>query len=243
MTYDDIRDLIYLKTKTNISSLPNANLNLYTQPAEDHIASLIMHSDVRWEYDDANRADLPIATTTVTSGQQDYSLPTSHLRVFRAEIKDSNGVWRKLQPLDKFDEPDEALSYRTANESGVPDQYDLVGNSVFLYPVPNYTQAASLKIYFQRGALKYDYTANSNAGQFTDGTGSGATTDTPGFSELYHSLIADWAAYNYAVDNGLKTTNGFLNEIQRKEKDVSSFYGRRNSDDRNSITMKKVHHR
>lgn len=240
MDYDDIRSRIYLRTKTNSTSLTNANLNLYTQPAEDHIASLIMHSDARWEYDDSNYTDLPIGTTTITSGQQDYSLPTTHLRVLRVELQDDNSVWRKLKPMDKFDEPNEALSYRTANESGTPDQYDLVGNSVFLYPVPDFTQSASLKIFFQRGALKYDYTANSNAGQFTDGTGSGATTDTPGFSPLYHDLIVDWASYNFAVDNGQKNANQLLAEIKRKEDSLARFYSRRNADDRPQLSMKRI---
>ena len=202
MNYDQIRSRIYLRTKTNVTSLTNANLNLYTQSAEDRIVSLLMHADGRWEYDDSNYTDLPIATTTVTSGQQDYSLPTSHLHILRVEVKDENGNWQKLEPYDQQDEPVIALS-QIDTDSGMPDRYNVLGRSIILYPTPNFTQAASLKVFFQRGALKYDYTANSNAGQFTDGTGSGATTDTPGFNEPFHDLIADWASYNYAVDNGL----------------------------------------
>jgi hypothetical protein len=241
MTYDQIRSLIYLKTKTNSTSLTNANLNLYTQPAEDRIASLLMHADGRWEYDDSNYTDLPIATTTVTSGQQDYSLPTTQLRVLRAEIKDSNGDWQKLETYDQQDEPFYALS-EVDTESGLPDRYNVLGNSVILYPNPDYTQAASLKIYFQRGALKYDYTANTNAGQFTDGTGSGATTDAPGFNLMFHDLITDWASYNYAVANGLPSASGFAEQIGLKEDAIKKEYAKRNPDDRPIMRPKPVNY-
>lgn len=241
MNYDQIRSLIYLKTKTNSTSLTNANLNLYTQPAEDRIASLLMHADGRWEYDDSNYTDLPIATTTVTTSQQDYSLPTTQLRVLRVEIKDSNGDWQKLDAYDQTDEPFESLS-QIGTETGLPGKYDVLGSSVVLYPTPDYTQAASLKVYFQRGPLKYDYTANTNAGQFTDGTGSGATTDTPGFNSMFHDLIADWASFNYATDNGLSNAPNIFAQIQQKEAALKAEYAKRNPDDRPIMTNKPVNY-
>lgn len=232
-TYDQIRSKIYLLTKTNVTSLSNANLNLYTQPAEDRVASLIMHSDIRWQVDDSNYLDLPSAITTITSGQQDYSLATSHLTIDRVEIKDSGGNWSLLTPIDQHDIRGQALAQgettRTGaylSSNGTPLEYDKKGASVYLYPTPNYTQAASLKVYFSRGPLKFDY----STGAFTDATGS--VSSSPGFNSLFHNLIALWASFEYAIANGLKNANQIFAEITRMETDLDAFYGLRSRDER-----------
>lgn len=223
-------------TKTNSTSLPVATLNLYTQPAEDRVTSLILQSDGRWQFEDSNYTDLPIATTSIVSGQQDYSLAVTHLEILRVELKDTNGVWRILYPKDQDDETVMALS-SLATVTGVPIEYDLLGNSIFLYPTPSFSQVASLKIYFKRGPLHFDFTT----GKFTDGTGS--TSSSPGFNSLYHDLIAFWSSYNYAIANGLNIANGFFNEIVRKETALVQDYGRRNRDDPQRLTMSPIQFR
>lgn len=238
MTYAQIQSKIYLLTKTNSASLTDANLNLYTQPAEDRIASLIMRADSRWQYDDDNRNDLPSATTAITADQQDYSIPTSHLTVERVELKDSGGQWHLLTPIDRRDVRFEPLAEGESSRTGAfqsgtgrPLFYDKKARSILLYPVPNFTQAASLAVYFTRGALKFDYTDD----KFTDDTGSASSS--PGFAELFHDLIPLWAAYNYAIANGLRNANQLLAEIQRLEAELDEFYGNRNRDERPRFTL------
>lgn len=218
--------------------MSNATLNVYTQPAEEEIAALILESDGRWQYDDNNRTDLPTTTTTVTSGQKDYGLAVSHLKIERVELQDSNSQWTTLEPYDKED--DYFAVSQLEGDSGVPTRYRVIGNSIVLDPIPNYTQSASLKIFFQRGPLTYDYSANSNAGQFTDGTGSGATADVPGFASLFHDLIAYKGAHSFAVAQTLNNANTILTEVLRKEKNLKDFYGKRNKDDRPKMTLKKT---
>jgi len=197
-----------------------------------------MRADSRWQYDDANYTDLPSATTTITANQQDYSLPTSHLTVERVELLDSNSQWHLLQPIDRrdvrFDALAEAQSSRTGAYlagTGRPLQYDKKARSIVLYPVPNYTLAAALAVYFTRGALKFDYTDD----KFTDDTGS--ATSTPGFAEIFHDLIPLWASYNYAIANGLRNANQLFVEIQRLEAELDEFYGNRNRDERPRMTI------
>ena len=237
-SYDNIRSKIYLLTKTNVNSLSNANLNLYTQPAEDRIISLIMRADSRWQYDDANYGDLPSATTQINADQQDYSLPTSHLTIERVELKDSGGSWDLLIPMDSKDIRFLALAEGESSRkgaflagTGVPLYYDKKARSLILYPVPNYTQAASLAVYFTRGALKFDYTDS----KFTDDTGS--INSVPGFAELFHNLIPLWASYDYAVANGLRNVNQLMVEIVRLEKELDDFYGLRNRDESPRFTL------
>lgn len=238
MTYDQLRSLIYLNTKTNVTSMPNATLNLYTQPAEDEVVSLVITADGRWQYDDKNYSDLAIATTTITANQQDYSLTTDHLQIERIEVKSSNS-YRQLVPYDNADYNGLSIT-QLALTTGFPIMYDLIGNSIFLWPVPNFTLASALKIYFRRGPLKYDYSANANAGQFTDSTGSGATTDKPGFVSLFHDLISDQASFKYCIANGLASANGFLLAAEKKKAALTAFYGKRDKDDPPQLTMAPI---
>lgn len=215
MNYSEIKNYVYLLTKTNSSSLPDATMVILANRALDRVVSLINRADSRWEFEDTNQTDLPIATTTITSGQQDYSLATTHLSINRVEVKDSGGNWHLLTPIDRNQVNDEALAAYLG--SGRPEQYDLLGSSVFLYPIPNYTQAASLKLYFTRGPVEFD---------------SGDTTDSPGFNSLFHKLVPLWASYDYAIANGLKNANQIFAEIVRLEDEIQKFYGQRSRGER-----------
>lgn len=220
MNYTDIKNTVYFYTKTNSTSLPDATMVLLANRALERVVQLINHADSRWEFDDSNYPDLPIATTTITSGQQDYSLATSHLSINRVEIKDQSGTWRLLRPIDRNDVSRQALAeYRG---SGTPQEYDKIGSSVFLYPTPNYTQAASLKLYFTRGPVMFD---------------SSDTTDQPGFNPLFHKLVPLHASYDYAVANGLKNANQIFAEIVRMEDDLQKFYGQRSRDERGRMIV------
>lgn len=225
MTIADIVSSVYMKTKTNSTSFTAANMLIYINNAYNRVVSLILQADGRWQWDDDNQTDLPIATTTVTSGQQDYSISVSHLKVLRVELKGNGGTYfTKLEPIDIADR-----EYIVDNTTtGVPEYYDIQGGSVFLYPIPNYTQAASLKIYFQRGPAEF------TSGEVTTGT------KKPGFNSLYHDLIPLWVAYNYAIDNGLPSAAGFLSEIQRKEAEIPIDYGKRNKDDKDRFTPSPI---
>jgi hypothetical protein len=189
--------------------------------ALNRVASLILQADGRWQWDDDNQTDLPIATTTITTSQQDYSIAVTHLKIQRVEIKGNGGTYfTKLDPIDSSDGQFIINNVLT----GPPQYYDIVGDSVFLYPIPNYTQAASLKIYFQRGPAEF------TSAEVTTGT------KKPGFNSLYHDLVSLWASYDYAFSNGLENANAIFTEIQRKEDQIVKDYSRRNKDDPSRIT-------
>lgn len=220
MTLADIQNKIYFLTKTNSSSYTNANMLIAINAANNRVASLILKADDRWQWDDTNQSDLPIATTSLVSGQKDYSVATTHLTIDRVEVKDASGNWIALEQIDQQSLKRGKLTALTEHQetSGTPNQYDVIGSSIFLYPTPNYSQSASLKVYFTRGPSEF------TSGQLTAGTAS------PGFNSLFHELIPLWVAYDYAVANGLNTTSAFLASIQLREKDLWDFYGLRNRD-------------
>lgn len=227
MTISDIVTKTYFYTKTNASSFPAADMLISINTGYNRVGSLVLKSDDRWQWDDTNQTDLPIATTSLVSGQQDYSLASAHLTIDRVEIKNSAGAWTELQQIDQqqFKGSKQIALAALFPTNGVPLLYDVSGNSVFLYPTPNYSQAVSLKLYFTRGPAEFT-SADVSTG-----------TKQPGFNSLFHELIPLWVAYDYAVANGLSTANGFFAAIQLKEKALYDFYGLRNRDTRPRFTI------
>jgi hypothetical protein len=183
--------------------------------ALDRVSSLIMQSDGRWQWDDENNTDLPIATTALVQAQQDYTLSITHLSIIRVEVQDSSSNWHKLRPIDQADVYDQSLT-DYLKQNGLPTYYDKLGNSLFLYPAPDYAQAASLKVYFQRGPSYFT---------------TGDTTKSPGFNALYHELIPLWISYNYAIANGKENGNAIFAQIQAKEDALKEDYSLRTKDD------------
>jgi hypothetical protein len=245
MTFAELKTRVYFLTGTDVNSYSNANLTLAIGRALERVVSLINRSDSRWQWDDSNYSDLPSATLTITSGQQQYSLATTHLSIDRIEVKDSSGSWRKLAPIDQTlitRDREQALALGEGTPStgrtgayksgtGIPSEYDVRGINFFLFPTPDFTQSASIHIYFTRVPLLFDYVT----GQFTDSTGS--TASSPGFNSLFHDLIALWASYDYAFAFGKQNANAIFAEIVRKEDELQKFYGQRNRDERPRITI------
>lgn len=232
MNLTDIRNKVYFLTSSNISSFPDANLVIEANNALDRVTSLIMQSDGRWEWDDENNTDLPIATTSLVAGQQDYSLAITHLQITRVEIQDNSSTpkWHKLVPIDQKDAFQQAITPGVAATYGFPTYYDKLGNSLFLYGpglegAPNYSQAASLKVYFKRPP---SYFVTSD------------TTKSPGFNSLYHELIPLWVAYNYALANGKENGALIMQQIQLKEDALHDDYMQRDKDDRPSLRARPM---
>lgn len=225
MTINDIVTRIYKNTKTNSSSYDAPTMLIDINVAMNRTWSLINRTDLKWQVDDTNNTDLAIATTATVSGQQDYSLSVAFLTIDRAEILDASGNnWNELQQFDQHDIKRYALG-QYLKTPGLPIQYDVSGASIFLYPAPNYSQAASIKVYYTRGP-----------NEFTSGDVSTGTKQ-PGFNSLFHDLIPLWVSYDYWLVNDQSLTTGFLNEIQRKEQELIDFYGGRDRDGRPRLTV------
>jgi len=217
MTFSEITSRVQFLTSTDSNSYPIADLTRSANNAVERVVSLINRADSRWQFDDSNQTDLPVATATLTSGQQDYALATSHISIDRIEVKDQSGNWHVLSPIDVREltrDKKQAISdYKSTN--GIPEEYDKMGNSIFLYPAPSYTQAASLKVFFTRPPVAFT---------------TSDTTETPGFNSLFHNLVPLWAAYDYAVAYRPDLANGLMAEINRMEAEVEKFYGLRARD-------------
>lgn len=207
-------------TKSNATSYPTSEIVDSANRALERITGLIRQAQGRWQWDDSNETDFAIATATLTTDQQDYELDPTHYRIERFEIKSTAGQWSKLKPIDQADVYDQSLT-DFLSVAGTPQYYDKVGNSIFLYPKPNYTQAASLKVFYERG-VSYFTTSD--------------TTKQPGFNPLFHRLIALWAAFDYAFINQMDVAATLRGEIASMEEALAEYYARRDLDEH--ITLK-----
>lgn len=208
-------------------------LSTFTRGINDglnRVTSLIMQSDGRWQWDDTNSTDYPIATTDLgtTAGleQQDYPLGVSHLRILRVEVKDVAGNWNLLTPIDQTDISDQSLTdfLKTA---GMPQYYDKTANSIFLYPKPlaaAVTTTGGLRVFCQRPP-SYFVTTD--------------TTKTPGLNQLYHKLPALIASRDYALAKDLPIAKGLSERVTIEEDSLAADYTLRNRDEKVGLKAKR----
>src|ERR1035437_379041 len=211
-----------------------ATFTRYINEALNTVVNLIMTADGRWQFDDTNNTDFPIATTTLVttpgSEQQDYTFDITMLRILRIEVLDATGAWRKLTPLDETDVYDTSLS-DLLKSPGLPLYYDKQGASIFLYPKPlatSVTSIAGLKVWFQRPPSYFV---------------TGDTTKVPGFNSMYHRLVAMIASRDYAVFKQLSVAKALSDLVQLGEDSLVENYALRNKDEHVKLSAKKFNWR
>lgn len=204
-----------------------ADITVSANNALDRVVSLIRDAEGRWQWDDSNNTDFPIATASLVADQQDYALDPTHYRIQRIEVMDEDGNWNLLSSIDEADVYNQSLTdfLKTA---GNPKFYDKVGNSIFLYPKPSYSQSASLKVFYERGP---SYFTTSD------------TTKTPGFNPMFHDLVALWAGYDYAFINQMKIKADLEKEIAKKEDKLIDYYSLRNRDEHIRLVSRPKNYR
>lgn len=218
MNYDTLKaDVDFLvDTDTNTYSATDKlrNFNI----ALDEVSGIIVGCDGEWQWDDTNYTDLPIGTANLVANQEDYSFADDHLVINAIEIKDTTGEWRRLKPIDLYPEYNQQSKPSITDfmsTPGLPEYYDKVGDSIFLYPAPNYSQSASLKAFFQRKADPFVI---------------GDTTKKPGFASHLHRILSISVAYDWAVAKQHSKLNWLLNEKNRYVAMLKAFYTVRTKD-------------
>lgn len=166
-----------------------------------------------WQYDDANNtSDFPSATASLVSGQKDYGLPSDAMTVRAVEVKNTAGVWNKIQPLTEEQIRDFQAENEFMKTSSQPLYYTIKGNSVNLFPAPNYSQSASLRVSYDR---------ETSAFVSTD------TTKTPGFASVFHEAVAYGAGAIFSSYKSIPQMVALQNRWLDYEQRIKKFYSNR----------------
>ena len=180
------------------TSYPVADKERRINTAVRETEGMIMGFDGSWDYDGTNQTDLPIATTDLVAGQQDYTLSGTFQEIKVVRLLDNNGNWIKLKPFDKREvgiAVDELFE-----TNGLPQYYDKQGDSIFLYPAPaaaNITATAGLKVDFSRISSLITDLASADAAK------------EPGFAP-YDMVVA----YKSAIPYDTKWANKFADKLK-----------------------------
>lgn len=225
---DGIIELIEDLTGTSSATTSSYPLKSKTRDVNNAYANYFLigsMTDGRWQLDDTNHTKYPIITTALTANQQDYSFTVDEqsnqiLDIYRVEILDPTGLGIELTPIDQFDIQGQALT-EFNKTAATPLYYDKTANGIILYPKPNYTNSAGLKIYYNRTPSYFAYTD---------------TTKTPGIPDAFHEYLALRPSYQYCLRKGLAQTSNLKADMVQMEEAIKSYYSSRSKDEVKQMT-------
>lgn len=153
---------------------------------------LLSYTDfIKW--DDNNHTDRPIATVNIVSGQPDYTITEDDnsldiLNFTRARILQGASATEYQDIIKMFIDDPRALDAMSPNPSvsGIPTHYLEQGNTIYLYPKPNYAVAAGIQLFFEREQSYFVF---------------GDTTKEPGIPKPFHILLVLYAALDWTLIN------------------------------------------
>lgn len=213
-----VQDVLFL-TRSTTASYPLADITRNVNQEYHNVNRLIWDSADDWHYDDTNQTDLPVSTTNLVHNQQDYSVPSTAQRIRRVEIKDSNGNYVKLFPILQEDIDISIKEYM--EEAGLPQYYDLVDNSIYLFPKPSSaycTTTSGMDVYFDRDIVEFT---------------TASTTASPGFATPFHRLLSLQAAIDFTEDNN--RMNLWMSEKSNLVDGLKKFYSTRSLEEKGTI--------
>ncbi len=220
----------------DITSYPLARVFRRFNFALEKLVGIAINTDGVFEYDDTNYTNLPVGTGTLVEGQESYSFSSEYLKIKRVKVKDTDLQWRLLTQIDQSDLQAQGLTIEeyfgldsSGNaKKGFPTYYDILGDTIRLYPAPTSTSvtlAAGLKIDFVR-----------TADLFTVAD----TTQEPGLPSMFHYLLPTWAALKYAQSYKKDRVNDLRIEWETGVKDFIKHFPKRNPDRRDIMTPKRI---
>lgn len=215
-----VQDTLFL-SNTTTASYPLEDIVRNLNQAYYTTSRLIWDCADGWHYDDLNNTDYPTAYVTLSSGVQRYAIPSTAQRIWRVEVKNEVGDWKKLQALDDVSLDDTSLR-EYLETAGMPVYYNLVGNQIEFYPAPSdsYVDLAS-------GCAVF---VDRNITEFT----TAGTTACPGFAAPFHRILSLQAAIDFTTDaNVLKKLYSEKNEMTDG---LRKFYSNRELEEDSQIT-------
>lgn len=184
--------------------------------AYDKVSALIMSADGKWQWDDTNYTDLPIGSTPLVSGQQDYTMDVEHLAILKVVILDAAGNKKELTPYTITDPMGTVEAENNVANGGIPTWYRKTGVTFMLYPFPNYSKNDGLIVYFQRRPSYFSYAD---------------TNKSPGIPAIFHRYLSLEASLDYAISKGLPQKKDLNDRLMEMKAEVQEWYSKRAKDE------------
>ena len=210
---DTLRGFTRSRTSTSTSTLTDAELDASLNTYMDIFTIDILESMDEWDF------QAEIATTDLVAGQQEYVFPTDILKIKRVEVTFDGTTWQLANPMDinEVGKPTDTTSI-AQNFSITNPFYDLMDDSVMMYPIPSVAVTGGIKIWYEK--LQTYLTAD---------------TDTPNFARPFHKGLCYGAAKDYfekylevkGNDTKMVNAKNNMDEIIAKMK---AYYRRKNQD-------------
>lgn len=211
----------------------NARLQIFTNyinEAASRYTNIVTKSDGRWQFDDENYSDYPIATRDLVANQQDYPFLTTMLEILSVEISNAAGVWYTIGEVDEAEMANWHVSM--TQRFKVPSQpwkFSRMANSIFLLPATNYNYTGGFKVKYQRPPSYFVWTD---------------TTKNPGWGDTLHDYLANYAAWKYLLTRNpsqASVLKGLVDQAEQTE--IPDFYLKREKDTTKSLYPKFVRRR
>lgn len=187
----------------------------------DRFIYLATSADNKWQFDDTNHTNAPVATADIVADQKDYTFSDEFLIVTRLETKDTSGNWRVLPQID---ERETSTAYEELQKtSATPTSYDVRGKQIYLFPPSDTNVTGGLRVFFQRKPSYMD---------------SGDTVKEPGIPLQFHEYLILYASHVYAQAKGLPVKNDLFTRIQVMEQAITNHFRKRNEVKRGRMTVR-----
>jgi hypothetical protein len=204
-------------TNTNSTTYSDTDLDASINTYNDLFCTEILDSMDEWDFS----ADY--ATTNLVASQQEYILPTDILKIKRVEISYDGTNWYLANPMDINERGDTNDSTSVNNDfSTSAPYYDLMDESIMLYPIPSAASTAGLKVWYEKSPTTITTSVN------------------PGFVQPFHKGLCYGAAKDYFdkysevaanANKAVSADNNLEKYIQR----MKAFYRKRNQDRKYTI--------
>jgi len=197
-----------------------ANLQHFTRLINSRyqqVVTMILDSMDEWDFDDNNKTDFPILTTSLVASQQDYALPVTALKLKRVEVSyDGGTTWARANPIDinEMSHPTDTTSIAGHFSTAAP-YYDVQYGSLFLYPIPSANSTNGLKMWVTREVTEFT---------------TSDTTLEPGFDEPFHRMLAIGAALDWAIAKQLENKKDLASLYMEYEARLRPYYSAKNKD-------------
>jgi hypothetical protein len=183
----------------------------------DNVADLIMKVSDNWVFDDTGQTTLPIGYADTTANTGYVSLDVTWLKIKGVYWNSGSEKYVELSPTTE----EAIMTIVAADDVGDPSQYCLIGNKIYLKPIPNTTTTGNsttklnyaIKVQFERNLTYFDVTG---------------TTATVNFNPQFTRLATYYACRDYAIAKGKQNLNSILMQIDKMERALQASYAHRN---------------